>query len=413
MTRNFLPVRDTLNTGTAEHNTRQQKKYQTSRGKHKTLNMFMFTTPSIYTFLLLLSLSLIPTHNAHPSQFCKIANAAPSSNITTIKPTPILLTCPELDIATTTTVPSFKICLRPAFEKDYVSTIIQKLGVWEPINTARITNLLTLQKTSTKTPAQHVVIDIGAHLGWYTLLAASHGFSVVAFEPLRAQRERLQASVLLNGFEELVTIMPYAVSNTAGYSTIWTGNGLAVVEEKTQTVHSNTGGSWIKPKGWTANEAAEYAHVSEIGIETVLLDQALDVLNINEIFLIKIDIEGHLGLALSEGEKTLKRAKFLFLELTPKIEALNGCNMTFMMQDLYHQGFQICYPPQCLEGGCSVENIPLGEMETCLPRIPNVRTGVDGGDSDGDSSWVWSYEDVLLAKIAAPSKINRVKGEGD
>jgi FkbM family methyltransferase len=312
--------------------------------------------------------------------------------------TPNLLTCPDSDIATTTTFPAFKICLRPAVENDFISNIIKGSGIWEPINTARIVNLFTLQKSSTTSdPKKKFVVDIGAHLGWYTLLAASHGFSVVAFEPLRAQRERLQASVLLNGFEHLVTIMPYAVSNKVGFSTMWTG-----VLDTPQGSNYNTGGSWIRPKGWTTHEASVYAQVSEIGIQTVLLDHALNLLNIaDDIFLLKADIEGHLGLALSEGEQTTKLAKFLFLEITPKIEALNGCDTDRMLSHLFQQGFRMCYPPHCMGKVCGANDIILGEPETCLlDDLPYV--GKKGTEDNHSSEWM--YEDVLFAQLAPSGK---------
>jgi FkbM family methyltransferase len=356
---------------------------------------------------LLLSLLSCGTVPAPAVPFCHTPNASatttPSASVPMFKPTPtpILLACPPLEIATTTTNPSFRICLRPAFENDYVSTMIQKHGVWEPINTARIVNLLTLQKSATPQDlSQHVVVDVGAHLGWYTLLAASHGFTVVAFEPLRAQRERLQASVLLNGFQDLVTIMPFAVSNMAGLSTVWTSNGVAVVNgnDNAPIHHANTGASWIRPKGWTAHEAAAYAQVAEKNIETVLLDHALAALHVDKIFLVKMDIEGHLGLALSQGERTLQRATFLFVELTPKIEALNGCNVTLMTEALFHHGFRLCYPPKCVGRVCGVADIAMGEMETCWDDMPTQKELNQGG-----SDWVWAYKDMLLAKIKQPT----------
>ena len=384
----------------------------------------MFTINSIITTSLFL-LTLLPL-NAQPSQFCQSTNVA---NITTATAapspirsiTPSLLTCPVADIATTLTIPTFKICLRPASEQDLISITIKDLGIWEPINTARIVNLFLLQKSTAAPGAggseKQVVIDIGAHLGWYTLLAASHGFSVVAFEPIRAQRERLEASVLLNGFETLVTIMPYAVSNKFGFSTMWTSLDFQVVIESGQKTHtnSNSGGSWIRPKGWTTEEASEYAQVSEIGVETVLLDHTLNALNLlnddddkNEIFLIKIDIEGHLGLALSGGQQTIKHATFLFLEITPKIEAVNGCNVTIIMNYLYHQGFRMCYSsrPKCdgNEDECNVDQRINDEKEACLDQLPNERRRDDDNDDGRGEGEEWMYEDVLLAKIAAPSQ---------
>ena len=374
--------------------------------------------------ILVLIFYVVSTLALQTNQFCKqkvqnrtstttTTTTPPTLTTTTNPPTPLLLNCPPSDVTITSTLPSFQICLRPTIEKDYISQKIRETGLWEPVNTARIVNILSLQKAARTDPdvSLGVVIDIGAHLGWYTLLAASHGFSVVAFEPLRAQRERLQASVLLNGFEDLITIMPYAVSNVAGTSVtqMWTGNGIVAGTEMHPVVHSNTGGSWIKPMDWTTEEAAQFASVSQVGIDTVLLDAALNALGIESILLIKADIEGHLGLALAKGTKTLDRTAFLFLEITPKVEAANGCNTTGMIQMLFNKGFRMCFPPKCMKGThpsvCQVEDVHMLEGETCMDGAPIFLSFLHASVSptEDGSEWVWAYEDVLLAKVAAPS----------
>lgn len=64
----------------------------------------------------------------------------------------------------------------------------------------------------------NVVYDIGAHVGYYTLLAARRvgaNGKVYAFEPLPANLEYLASHIRLNGFTN-VTIVPAAVSDQSG-----------------------------------------------------------------------------------------------------------------------------------------------------------------------------------------------------
>ena len=65
--------------------------------------------------------------------------------------------------------------------------------------------------------------DVGAHIGFMTLLAAravGETGAVVAFEPMPATRGRLRASVLAGGFEN-VTVRPLAISHADGTGVLY------------------------------------------------------------------------------------------------------------------------------------------------------------------------------------------------
>ena len=50
------------------------------------------------------------------------------------------------------------------------------------------------------------VFDIGAHVGWYTMLAASHGCSVTAVEADPENVSMIQRSAQLNGWEDRIEV---------------------------------------------------------------------------------------------------------------------------------------------------------------------------------------------------------------
>ena len=81
--------------------------------------------------------------------------------------------------------------------QDAVSETIVGLGLWEPRET-----ILTL--TVCSSPAEGCVIDFGAHIGWFTLLAASCGRAVGSFECDRENYRLLHSNLVLNGWADQV-----------------------------------------------------------------------------------------------------------------------------------------------------------------------------------------------------------------
>jgi FkbM family methyltransferase len=61
-----------------------------------------------------------------------------------------------------------------------------------------------------------VVLDLGAHIGTFSLAAAARGFRVVAVEASPRNAAFLRASVRANGLDELVAVVEVAVSDASG-----------------------------------------------------------------------------------------------------------------------------------------------------------------------------------------------------
>lgn len=65
--------------------------------------------------------------------------------------------------------------------------------------------------------ADRVVVDVGAHVGSFTVLAAKLGAAqVIAVEPSEANRARLEAHLVANRVADRVRVLPYAVSDAPG-----------------------------------------------------------------------------------------------------------------------------------------------------------------------------------------------------
>ena len=64
----------------------------------------------------------------------------------------------------------------------------------------------------------HVFVDIGANVGWYTVLASTiigGDGHIYAFEPRRPIVDYLERTVALNGLEKMITVFPIGLSNEA------------------------------------------------------------------------------------------------------------------------------------------------------------------------------------------------------
>jgi FkbM family methyltransferase len=89
----------------------------------------------------------------------------------------------------------------------HVSERIATEGVWEPFETALIQRLVG--------PGA-LVADCGANIGWYTVVTASLGASVVAFEPMPANAVLLRRNVELNELGDRVEVHQVGLGSRPG-----------------------------------------------------------------------------------------------------------------------------------------------------------------------------------------------------
>lgn len=111
-----------------------------------------------------------------------------------------------------------------------------------------------------------VVIDIGAHIGGFSVMAASMGARVYAFEPDPRNLEMLRANIARNGMGDMITVIPCAAGISAGMASMEHSDG-------------NTGGhrSVPDPAG---------------SVEVRTVRSVCDEYGIGRISLIKMDAEG-------------------------------------------------------------------------------------------------------------------------
>jgi len=152
-----------------------------------------------------------------------------------------------------------------------------------------------------------VVVDIGAHIGRFTLASARKASIVVAIEPVPSNFSILKENVALNGFKNVIA-MSIAISDREDESPLYLPR------------EGDTATSSLEPT-WSArlNRPSE---AMALDVECRTLDSLVASLDMEVIHWLKIDVEGHEVPVLKGGESALRRTKNLVLEVTAGNEEL-------------------------------------------------------------------------------------------
>ncbi len=145
------------------------------------------------------------------------------------------------------------------------------------------------------------VVDVGAHIGRYTLMAATKASKVIAVEPDPSSFQLLKANVALNGFSNVV-VVPEALSSTRGTRLLRLAS------------RDNTGTSSISPDGVAEPTVGEIS--AEVRVRSDTLDHLVETFHVRRIDWLKIDVEGHEIEVLRGGPAALKVTRKLILEVT-------------------------------------------------------------------------------------------------
>jgi FkbM family methyltransferase len=188
-------------------------------------------------------------------------------------------------------VPGGLIRLGFRFGRDLI-TLAQ--GGWEPHNLALVRSLVR--------PGD-VALDIGAHVGQFTILMGSLVGStgrVLAFEPAPENFTELSANVALNGFASVVEPVRSALSDRPGEAEFYSDG--------------DTGGTEFS---MFAERHGQSRTAFRVSCSTV--DQVLDERGLARVQFMKIDTEGAELLVLRGAEQTLARSPdaSLLIELHP------------------------------------------------------------------------------------------------
>lgn len=145
-----------------------------------------------------------------------------------------------------------------------------------------------------------VLIDVGAHIGGTSILAASLGAEVYAYEPDKKNFDLLVENVKLNGFENKVHCFHQAIGRSG--------------KRKLYVNDENTGGSgfflnYFKP------EKVETEIVDTISLEQVFEDNQIEYCDV-----LKADCEGCEYEFIPEAEKLFKKIGQISMEIHTTVQ---------------------------------------------------------------------------------------------
>jgi FkbM family methyltransferase len=132
-----------------------------------------------------------------------------------------------------------------------------------------------------------VFIDVGAHIGYYTMLVHKVGAEkIIAIEPDPRVFKILNGAIEANKLENIITInrAAYNKSNVTVELHLSTKAGLSSIFSSSHLT---------KTRGGTAS------------VKTITLDEVVRTLNLDKIDLVKIDVEGAEVYVLSGAQKVI------------------------------------------------------------------------------------------------------------
>ncbi len=144
-------------------------------------------------------------------------------------------------------------------------------------------------------------LDIGANIGYYSVLFAKHSKRVHCFEIQKANYELLNKNISLNKLQDKAILVHKAVSDKNGKTKIYTGdmNNFANLSKDNLHAHS------LFSKKYAVEE-----------VETITIDKYFKDLPSPDYA--KIDVDGHELEVVRGGLKTLRKAKFIMIEINLK-----------------------------------------------------------------------------------------------
>lgn len=206
-----------------------------------------------------------------------------------------------------------KMCVLPPAANEPVSILVANNGIYE--------SFITLAVVLPMIEEGQTVIDVGAEIGYYTVLFAElvgKKGHVYAFEPERRNFELLKKNVKLNEFKN-VTAFPKAVADAVGARELF-----------------------LNPENRGNSSFFASPSIKEhVEVPTIRLDDLCNKLE-TPIDFVKIDVEGAELLVLRGMRSILnqKKAKIL-IEVVPRKHA-SWTKSWELFEKLRTKGFEIC-----------------------------------------------------------------------
>jgi FkbM family methyltransferase len=208
---------------------------------------------------------------------------------------------------------------------DWVATRIRRTGFWE-IQSPR--DIASLAESAQPLPATGTLLDVGANIGYYTLLFSHAGWRVIAVEALSTNRRAIETSLCLNpDLRAHVTLVGAAVGNPTG------GESCVVRSQHTRNV--GDGVMTCGPDVGACSRRNLCERVQLTTLDRILAEHAPAAIDV-----VKMDIEGAECAALAGGQSLFTRYRPSMLQLELKEAHVDACAPEQARQHGYRIGSQ-------------------------------------------------------------------------
>jgi FkbM family methyltransferase len=207
----------------------------------------------------------------------------------------------------------------PVTEDIFISGSTHAGRIWDPYIWDLFVRIL---QQAPRRPG--LVVDVGANIGYFTMMAAALGYDVISFEPMAHNLQRLRSSVSRNGFGSRVSIIDRVAAQTAGAQVVLVAT------------HSTNQGN-----GHIVNElSVDSSH--RYYSKTTTLDAVLVPMK-QDILLMKIDVEGSEAAVLDGAYGIMHEhtVYFITLEISDATRDNKACSLVVMLRTMQKMGYII------------------------------------------------------------------------
>ena len=175
-----------------------------------------------------------------------------------------------------------------------------------------------------------LVVDVGANLGYFSLMAAALGHDVIAFEPMGRNMAKLQASVAANPhFDARITLYQNAVSSQSSGAV------------SLQPTHPTNQGNGRMRAADSRRGVYGVDYVDLLRLDDILL--TADGAVVSDVILMKIDVEGMEAGVLDGARRLLcaRAVRYIVMEFSDETRQSTRCPAFAMLQRLQELGYAI------------------------------------------------------------------------
>lgn len=198
-----------------------------------------------------------------------------------------------------------------------------------------------------------MIVDVGGNIGLYTVIGARYMNPmgrIVTFEPVPSNVDHLKINISLNSVEKKVTVEPLAIGENDGMIDLF-------ISEKSLGNHSASSDNAGK-------------NSKKISINKTSIDNYYRKNNIENLDILKIDIEGYDYFALKGALKTINKYKpTLFIEFIPDLVRNCGINPEDFGSILFKL-YDHCFVVDELKN--TLQEVPQIKKESFMKKISNT-----------------------------------------